>query len=391
VYAQDIVAPTPTTQAVPPALQQMEASGARTIPPLEAPENLTPLWQSGTTAISPHLLYRFLYGDGIPSGPGNQQKTAINEISAGILLNLGDRWTADYTPTWTFYSNRAFQDTVNHLFQLNGGASYEAWNFGLTDSFARTNSPLIETGRQTKQETSATGLNALYTVTSAVALELTASQNLRYVWGAPDSYEWSTMDWLHYQFAPQLDTAAGMGYGYVEMTSSPSMAYETYEGRVNWRATDKIALNVTGGAEIRQFRNSGQGTLTSPIFNASIDYSPTDTTQLSFGTSRTINSAYFTSQIVKTTSWFASLSQRLLEHFFLITTFTQGQSTYEATSSGVAAGREDRTYAVNVRLQTRLFHRGTAAIFYQRTHNTSNDSAFAIASNQVGFQLGYKF
>src|SRR5580693_7582406 len=69
------------------------------LPSGEAPENPLPeMFQYGPVQLRPHVDYRFLYGNGILSTPSNQQATVIQEISPGILINLGTHWTLNYTP-----------------------------------------------------------------------------------------------------------------------------------------------------------------------------------------------------------------------------------------------------------------------------------------------------
>src|SRR5580692_5063043 len=46
--------------------------------------NLPQIFQYGPVQLHPHLDYRLLYGNGIQSAPGDQQKTFIQEVSPGI-------------------------------------------------------------------------------------------------------------------------------------------------------------------------------------------------------------------------------------------------------------------------------------------------------------------
>ncbi len=389
--AQTVVAPAPEVSNVPPAVDQAQSSGARSIAPLQAAEPQPGGFPMGMFSLRPHLLYRFVYGDGIPSAPGQERTTALHQISPGLLIDVGDRWTIDYTPTWNFYSNRSFQDTVDHAFRVAGGAGVANWTFGLGESFIHSTQPLIEPGRPTRQESSSTNLSALGSITRQVAVEFTAAQDLRYVSQAPNSYQWSTLEWLHYQSTPRLDTAVGLGYGYLEMTHSPTATYWQYLGRVDWRATDKVHAQLMAGGESREFRNSSAGALNTPIFNGSIVYQPADSIQLGLGASKQVSPSYFTGQVTKTTGWNATLTQRMLEHVYLTTTYMQGKTSYIATEGGVTAGRDDSMYAVNVRLSTRIAQRGSIAAFFQRTHNRSNLSGFGLSSNQFGLELGYRF
>src|SRR5262249_25812607 len=126
----------------------------------------------GPVRARPHLLYRFLYGDGIPAAPGQQEKTAINEIYPGITLNIGEHWWLDYTPTLRYYSNSKFRDTLDHSVSLSGTASYESGVYSLLQSFSTSSESLAETAGQTDTENFVTALNAAWQLGSKMSLEL---------------------------------------------------------------------------------------------------------------------------------------------------------------------------------------------------------------------------
>ena len=136
-----------------------------------------PLW--GPIDVHPHLLYTFLYGNGIEAQPGQQSQTAINRVAPGFLLDLGKHWSIDYTPSFNFYSNPLFKDTTDEFVTLRGDWIYEDWVLGLSQSYVSSTQPLIETGAQTEQESYATALNASYQMGSKLSLQLGLNQNFR--------------------------------------------------------------------------------------------------------------------------------------------------------------------------------------------------------------------
>ena len=116
-----------------------------------APTTSEALLQWGILNLRPHVLYQFLYGNGIQSSPGEQAVTAINAFSPGLFLGLGRNVTLDYTPTLRFYSNRKFQDSLAHSVVLTAGATYEDWVLGLSQSYVSASAPLVETGTRTRR------------------------------------------------------------------------------------------------------------------------------------------------------------------------------------------------------------------------------------------------
>lgn len=391
---QDVLAPRPGFSMAPRALRQIPAQEVGTANPEETflgiLENINPL-QWGPVTLRPHLSYQFLYGNGIQSSPGQQQATVIQTLSPGLLFMIGSQWILDYTPSWAFYSSKQFRDTLDHAVTFAGRVTYEDWIFGLSQSYNRSAAPLVETGTQTEQETFSTALNASHRFGSKMSVDMGINQNFNSSEQFTSSRQWSTMEWLNYLFWPQLEAGIGVGGGYVDVDAGFDSVYEQVQGRVNWRATDKIGFQVNGGLENRQFLGGGAGSMLNPIFGASVRYLPFQFTQLSLSAQRMVNTSYLQNQVTESTSVNVGLSQRLFEKLFLSLSGGYNTTTYIASSSGSATGRQDEYYSFNARLSRSLLKRGTVAVSYQRSENSSSQSDFGYSSSQIGFEVGYRY
>ncbi len=392
--AQNVLAPPPAYSVTPPAVQEIQTNETEVFVPAEpfrpVPQETSPLrW--GPLELRPHFLYRLLYGTGIQASPTQSLKTAVHQVAPGFLLGVGRHWTLDYTPTWTFYSKSQFRDTLDHAVVLTGGTAYENWILGLSQSYVSSTAPLVETGGQTSQETFSTAVNASYRFNQEMLLELAAYQNFVFPENFTSSREWSTLDWLDYQFWPRFNAAIGVGFGYVDVSAGSDMTYERYQARINWRATDKISFQLHGGVEDRQFLGTGGGDLVNPTFGASIQYQPFEATKISLNADRVVASTYFQGQVTETTGFTGNLTQRLLKRFYLSLGGGYQTVRYVASASGIAASREDNYYSLNARLSTSFLKRGTIAALYQFSRNSSNTAGFGYSSNQVGLEVGYRF
>ena len=398
--AQQVLTPPPAefNQAAAVALPgSTEAEMTQLFPTV--PPNLTlPSWLNwGKVQLHPHVLYRFTYGDGIPVQPGQSATTAINELSPGFLLVLGDHWRLDYTPTIRLYSSKLFQNTTDQSVLLNGGTSYQNWDFGLTQSYSSTTSSQFETASVTSQQTYATGINATYHLNSAASVDLGVSQNFRYVdqtvagQSLSDSWNWATMDWLNYQFAPGLSAGVGAGWGYTEMQNSPDMMNEQLQARISWRPGQKLTLSFSGGVEDQQYLNSSIPDSITPIFSLSAIYQLFDPTTITLTASETVNPSYFQSQSTDTTSVNGGVRQRLFDKLFLDAGAGYTTASYTATATGVTANNRQDTTSWNARLTYPVLQGGTVSAFYQGSRSKSNQQGFTYSSSQVGFELGYRF
>lgn len=357
-----------------------------------------PLLCWGPLSLQSHMFYQLSYGNGLQATPGQSSSSLINEIDPGILFQWGGHWSLDYTPILRFYSSSAFQNTFDNAITLTGGTTYEDWSFGLSQSYASSSQPLIETAAQTDQQMFFTGLNATYQMGSQTSLQLGANQNFRFLDNAVpgqqgDTLSWSTMDWLNYQFWSRLSAAIGVGFGYDNVPGSTDMTSEQLQGRITWRVVNKLSFFLSGGAEDRQFLGSGAPNLISPISSLSAQYSPFDGTTFSLSTTRTVSPSYYQDQVTEGTFISAGLQQRLLGKLYLDLSGGYGNSTYHAssTATGNASISNYDTTTFGARLSIPVLKRGTAAIFYSANYNSSSGANYNYTTTQVGLQLSYRY
>lgn len=396
--AQGVIVPPPVDFSGVPASLQTTGTNMPAMPPLLTthPED-KPLFDLGPVGFRPHVLYRFLYGDGIPAAPGQNFKTVINQIDPGILLELGSHWRLDYTPSIKLYSNSAFKDTVDQFVSLNGGAAYRDWTFGFSQSYSSVSEPLAETGAQTDTETFATVLSGRYQMSSALSLDLNLNQNFRYVdqsvpgEALADSREWSTLDWLDYKLAPTFSAGMGVGLGYDNMSVGSDMSYEQLQGRVSWHPSSKLSAIISGGFETRQFLDTDVPNLLNPICAGSVVYELFEPTTLSVNVSRVVSPAYISDQVTENTTIGGDLRQRLLGKLFLDLNGGYSLVSYHSSAAGVEISRTDHLTFFSARLTMVVLRRGTASVIYYLNDNSSSGTGFSYNSNQVGFELGYRF
>jgi len=393
--AQPVILPAPSYPVTPPAVQEAQANNEMTVfsPAGGGPGGAqeTQPFQYGIFTLRPHPFYRFLYGNGILASTNQAANTVINQISPGFLVDIGRHWTLDYTPTWTFYSNSRFHDTLDHVINLTGGTSYEDWTLGLSQVVALTSDPLVQTATQTSQETYTTAFNASYQINSKMFTDLGLSQNIISADQFNSSREWAMLDWLNYQFWPRLDAGIGAGFGYVNVQTGPDMTYEQLQSRVDWRATDKISFQVHAGGEDRQFLGSGgTGDLLNFVFGAAVQYQPFEVTKITINAGRGVSPSYFVGA-TENTDFTGELNQRLLGKLYLDLQGGYHIMKYVASASTPPVNREDDLYSVSVQLSYPFARRGSVAAFYQASSNSSTQPGFGYSSSQVGFQISYTY
>ncbi len=402
-----IATPTPPAIFAPPAMEDTLTNNSQQVfvPAGTVLRNGLPQpFQFGPVTVRPHVDYSFIYGNGIQAALTNQQSTVIQQISPGLLVDLGRHWSLDYTPTFRFYSSDQFKDGVDHAFSLIGGTDYEDWRFGLTQNFLYTTAPAAETGAQTEQETFGTGFSAARILNEKMSLNLGLNQNFSYADSLQNSRGWSTSDGLNYELWPRMIVGAGVTAGYVNLDIGSDQTYEQINAQVNWRATDKLSVQFSGGMEDRQYAASSQPDSLTPVFSGSLQYQPFADTQISVSGSRSVSPSLVPGSDTTATSFGANISQTLFRKFTLnlgtsynISKFAQIALAVRELSPGwyqlyaENVGRTDDNIGFTARLSHPLLRRGTWSVFYQYADNQSTVQAFSYRSSQVGFDLSYRY
>jgi hypothetical protein len=402
--AQVVLVPSPTLPSPQeqPAPETVDTNliGSATAGPAAPliPSNRQP-FQWGPIILHPHLAYQFLYGNGILSQPGQTQKTALNQISPGIGFDIGRRWKLDYTPSILLYSDPSFRDTVNHSINLVGATASDDWTLRLSQNCALTSDPQVQTAQQTDQQQYLTLFQAMYQVKSGTSLELDARQYFQFLENVTNSVgnsrDWSALGWLDRQWGPHLGAGVGLGAGYVHVEVGSDMTYEQVQGRVTSHVAQKLDLSVNGGVDFRQFIDSTQPALVSPIFGASIKYQPFEATTISLNANRNVSASYFENFVTEFAEVNGSVYQRFFKILYLGVSGGYTHTIYRTSGTvdpnDPSVGRVDDYSFFSVSLNTVFLKRGTASVFYSASQNSSNRAGYSYNSDQIGFQLAYRY
>jgi hypothetical protein len=364
-----------------------------------------PLAGWGAIEVYPHLLYKFSYGNGIEARPGLNSTTVVNSIAPGLFLKLGDHWSIDYTPSLDFYSNPIFRDTTDQSVVLNGVTTNGDWALKLSQSYLDTTQPLVETGTQIEQQAYLTALNAAWQMNGDLSLQLGLNQNFRLGTGLIGLHEWTTSDWLSYQFQPQLSAALGVTGGYDELSAGSDMPFEQGLGRVIFQPGAKLYLVAIGGYEDRQFIRPAAPPLVGAIFQAYALYQVLEGTSFDVAGYRTVTPSLYENEVNTITTITADFRQKIIGRmFFKISSgytsepFTSIEAGplpkyyfgVPATKSLVVTRTDTRTFA-EFSLTTTLRDRLTASVFYRVNANDSSQANFNYSGSQAGFELNYQY
>jgi hypothetical protein len=375
--------------------------------PLAAPFDAMASW--GAVHVHPHASYQFLYATGIHNQPGSEADSFTHTVSPGVSVVLGPHVSMDYTPSFRFYSEKDFHDTVDHSFDFHAGYNVGDWMLGLSQTFAITDQPMVETSSQVKQQTYQTGLLASYNMSDKATLATTASMRIESTSGAgttnifvggtngaaaqlTDSQDYDVAENFDYKFNEKLSGGLSASFGYTDQAGGFRSLNESFSLHVGWRPTSKLSAVVSGGFEQQSFLDSKSSSAWNPVYSATIGYQMFEHTALSLFANRSSQASIFSGQLSQNTSLGVNLQQRLLEKMQLSLGFGYNQVDFQSTSTAdLSTSRSDESTSFTAGLVVPFLTRCSFSAFYQYTQNSSSEKGFSYDSSQVGATLSWSY
>ena len=346
--------------------------------------------------------------------PGKPTDTFFTQtISPGLTIFFGPHVSLDYSPSFRFFSQSDFHNTVDQAVSLNTGVSVGDWALGLSQSFTVTDDPIVETSGQTEEKDYSASLNALYQFNDKISFDTSASVSLQFLNstnaifvftnspGGPikipltqnltDSQNYSASEWMDYRFDEKLSGGVGVTLSYSEQNSGFSSVSEEYRGRVSWQPGQKLSVAISGGLQDQQFLDSGANDLVTPVFSATIGYHLFEHTTVTLSANRDVYTSLFQDEVSESTSLGLGLQQRLLGKLQMSLGFGYNTVDYKDTTTQLITSRSDDSTSYSIGFNYPLWKRSSVSGFYQYTQNSSSTSAFGYSSSQVGAVLSWAY
>lgn len=375
----------------------------------------------GPVTILPHVSYRLMHSDGLLITPGHPLTTYVQDFSPGVLLEAGRQWYLDYTPTWTFYSNRKLRNTVGHSARLYGGVLLGDWRAHFAQGYDSSSGVLIETAEQTRQQTVSTEAGVSRSFGEKFGFEVNGRQELEFIERTNDVFNWSGSAWGHYAVSQHFDVGLGGSAGYIQIYHTPNIVTTSPGAQLTWHPGDKLTVRAQAGLQTARFISGGRSSLHTVSYDATITYAPGTGTTLLATAHRTITPSFFTNNVTENQTWSIALQQRMLQHFQLSIGYDERYAHYILTTrqfisdasmeeikddAGNVIGlikrttltpviiflsRDDAIRTANLRFSTTWLKRGTAALIYRMTRNHSTAPGYSYVSHQFGCEIGWRY
>jgi len=379
VGAQELVMP-PTPEVPPPA-------------PAAPREGL---FRLGSFEFSPRASASVSYDDNIFIRDTDKVDDVVWALRPGFTIassdlttNGGKSLTISYDPSFLIYTDQTDRNTINHAAALSASLAFTKLSLGLSQTVSAGTDPVVETGTRTDRLALGTALNARYAFGEKLSAEVNFGLDITDYPDRYNSWDWSNRDWLNYQYSSRLNVGVGLTLGYIDMEGFPDQNYEDLLLRAIYSASEKLDVNATVGLDWRQYRGGVDDTL-APIWDVAAVYRPQERTTLSLGLfQRYYSSAYYGNQNYLSAGVNVGVRQELLTRYVFSVTARYYHSDYEATAVGAGTRGTDDVFLVSPQFEVQLKERWTAGVFYEFSHNASDDRPFT--RNRVGLETRWAY
>ncbi|MBX7123888.1 MAG: outer membrane beta-barrel protein [Opitutaceae bacterium] len=341
--------------------------------------------------FNPSLQYTLSYGDNLAAYNGSDADSAVHQLSPSLYIQAAERVVVRYSPTFIWYSSKELQDRTDHTLSASAGAGVGNTDLTVGSSYSRTSLPLVETGRQTLQESWSVNGGANVALGERTNLDLSAGVGGRNTDEFTDMKSVNAFAWLRRRVGSTLTLSGGLGASKDDVDPGADISSRQAKFGAIWDPGPKLSLSVELGVNSSSFEGSGDDE-TTPVYSGDVSYKLTELTTFSLGAHRGVNSSYYANQMSDSESYTLGLSQRLLGHFNFSAGLSWSKSRY--LEKDVQAGireREDEYQSASLSLSTMLMQRFSVSLSWSRARNLSNTVGFSRTSTLWGLSIGWKY
>jgi len=301
---------------------------------------------------------------------------------------VGNAFFFRYAPQAVFFARHTDQNAFNEDVRVGGRWVSGKVTLQAEGRFQTLSAPNIDVGNRINSETTAGLLNLNYQVGQRTSLDSRFSLEHDSYQGGLNSTNDVISTILNYQALPKTMVGVGVGLGYATVENGQDQYYEQGLIHLRYTPTYKIALDLVGGAEVREIQNGPDRA--TPVFNFTASYAAQDSTTLRLTVSRQINtSVLYADQDIEATTVEANVRQRFFQKFFV--TVGGGVQLDDYVDAGAAASRTDTFTYFGIQSAMEVTKWLSMKAGYRFQNNDSSVTEFGFHRNIADFQFNLQF
>jgi hypothetical protein len=346
------------------------------------------------------LEVRSIYDDNIfLSAPGTEKKDFVFLITPSVTWRHGDAAkkygsyaVVSYSPSASIFMDESDENSVDHTFRADAQKRWGKLALGVDGKFQRLSGATPELSDRVESDEFGGRLRARYDISNRTSLEGSAGftrTNYREAVLA-DYDEWMGELFASYAFTERTRLAVGGAAGRMKVDGRETQDFQRVLVKASTDATGKLSFEAKGGAE---FRQTGAGDKTTPVFNVTANYRPTERTNVSAGVYREVTaSGTVDNENVTRTGASVKVSQKIGSRLTAGIEAGYEKMEYDTTEAGaIASGREDEYVFIRPSLRYEFREGRRAEIYYSYREDDSTVSNFDFEANQAGLAIGFDF
>lgn len=356
-----------------------------------------PLFQAGPFGFRPHARYRIAHGEGLLAGEGERVDTTIHAVSPGILINAGSHWTADYTATWTRYTNDQLRDNTGHRAYLSGVYGGDRTSLSVGGNYSMRYGTLIETASQSREIRYGGRADVQTRLSNRVFLDFGGARSYRKAnsirtVGVPLStvHDTSLRGGATWAATQRTRFSTGANWGRSARGEGREMTHITPYVGVGWSPTDRINVSAQAGYERRRFDGDARK-MNSAVYSGAVRYRAFERTSIDLSVDQSVGASYIGNSVTKARNWRLGLHQVLFELVSVSAGVSRRELSYLATVGSLPVVREDDVESYDARAGIAIFERGSFAVFWSQSRNSSSVGLYSFRSQHYGAEIGYRF
>ncbi|HEX2747931.1 MAG TPA: outer membrane beta-barrel protein [Verrucomicrobiales bacterium] len=343
---------------------------------------------------------RSIYDDNIfLSSKGREKSDFVFLFTPSVTFRSGDTATkrdsyviASYTPSASFFASDSGENSVDHTVRLDMQKRFGKLAVGLEGRYQRLSGATPELSDRVDRDETGAKLRLRYDLSARTNIETSAGYSaVKYrESGLDDYHEWVSETFVGYELSGRTRIAAGGAAGRLDVDGGKPQDYQRALVRVTTDPKGKLTVDAKAGVE---FRKTGAGRETTPVFNVSAEYRPTGRTTAGVSVYREVTaSGSVENENLTRTGATLRVMQKLGSRFTAGLEAGYEKMEYASTEAGVAgSGREDEYYFLRPSLRYDFSENRRAEIYYSLRRDNSTIGDFDFAANQAGLAIGFDF
>jgi hypothetical protein len=324
------------------------------------------------------------------------QNNNVLRLTPGDLIvqrpddRVGKLFILDYGPRFQIFDKYTANNSIDEFATLDLLWPMNKLILGLKQDYQYQKEQIIEADTRTTVTLFLTTLSAAYEFGDKTSMESDFHRSsISYQAPGLIGYtEYNTEDWFNYKVEDDLPVSLGLLGGVDDVPNHQDEDYEQIRARVRYLYSEKLAFDVSGGGELREYQNGNPDKLF-PVFTVAAEYRPAERTTLVLTGFRQQYASIINGYTYSSLGATLAVRQGVTDRFTVLLEGGYYDIDYTPITRGVVDFSEDY-FTARLGLEAKISHRLQGQVFYQLL-NAQSQVRGNLSDTQAGLQVTLNF